>query len=250
MHCEDTHNLIHPYVDGELDLVRSLEIERHLQECPACAQDYKNLEALRATLSSGAVRFKAPPVLQRRIQASLGKASKAASPSVMPWRWLAIAASLAFIVVSTWSLVRVLSVRPTEDPLTNEVLASHVRSLLAEAPVERASSNQHQVKPWLAGKVGFSPLVKDLTKQEFALLGGRVDYLDNRPVAALVYQRREHKINLFIWPATQEADTDPKMVTRQGYNLFHWTKSGMTYWAISDLNSRELQEFVQLFREG
>jgi anti-sigma factor RsiW len=207
-------------------------------------------QSLGLALSSGAVRFKAPAALQMRILASLGKASKASSPSVMPWRWLAIAASLAFVVVSAWSLVRFLSARPAEDPLANEVLASHVRSLLAEAPVERATSNQHQVKPWLAGKVGFAPQVKDLTTQDFALLGGRVDYLDNRPVAALVYQRREHKINLFIWPAAQEADTDPKMANRQGYNLFHWTKSGMTYWAISDLNSRELQEFVQLIREG
>jgi anti-sigma factor RsiW len=117
------------------------------------------------------------------------------------------------------------------------------------APRARAdvpSSDQHTVKPWFAGNLNFSPPVEDLAKQGFPLIGGRLDYVDNRPVAALIYQRQKHFINLFIWPSESDSDAGTRTVSRQGYNLFHWTRSGMTFWAASDLNNAELQEFIEL----
>ena len=138
---------------------------------------------------------------------------------------------------------RVSFAPPADDFLAREVVYSHVRSLLAKEPVDILSSNQHTVKPWFTGKLDFSPPVKDLTAQGFSLIGGRIDYLDNRPVAALLYGRRQHKINLFIWPSAKDSDVEASTRARQGYQLIHWAASGMTFWAVSDLNTTELQEF-------
>ncbi len=248
MSCKETQTLIHGYVDGELDLVRTLEIERHLQNCSVCSRAYKNHQALLSAISTGSLYFKSPVNLQKRIRSAVRKASKAEPlPRVMPWRWLSVAASLAFVAIMIWSLGPILSGPSAEDLVTQEVISSHVRSLMANHLADVLSSDQHTVKPWFNGKLDFSPPVEDLAQKGFPLKGGRLDYLGNRPVAALVYQRRQHFINLFIWPSTRASDAARKTVTRQGYHVFHWTQSGMTYWAVSDLNNSELQEFVQLY---
>ncbi len=258
MSCIETQPLIDGYVDGELDLVRNLEIERHLQECAVCSQMQQNHLTLRAAIRSPDLYFKPPVNLQQRIQSALREAETvssevdkvAAKPLVatprMDWRWLAVAASLAFVAILTWTLVRKSSVPPTNDLIAQEVIASHVRSMMAEHLTDVPSTDQHTVKPWFNGKLDFSPAVLDLTKQGFPLVGGRLDYLDNRPVAALVYQRRQHFINLFIWPSTHDTDVTRRPLMRQGYHLCYWTEGGMTYWAVSDLNNAELQEFAQL----
>jgi anti-sigma factor RsiW len=153
-------------------------------------------------------------------------------------------------VIAGWGLARLLVPRPADPLLTAELLASHVRSqMLPNHRVDVESSDQHTVKPWFEGKLDFSPPVHDLTAQGFPLVGGRLDYLDHRSVAALVYQRRKHFINLFIWPTTQGPDTLPEPLTRQGFHLLHWTQAGMTYGAVSDLNESELQEFVSQLKE-
>jgi anti-sigma factor RsiW len=254
--CEEFDTLIHGYLDGELDLLSTLRVEAHLPECVSCARTHERHRALRSAMNSGKLYFKPPNDLAERIHLTLHQANKAegrASPSVwkvrktMPrrtwWPWMSIAATSVVVGAIAWRLGSVASGPSPEDLLAQEVLASHVRSLMADHLTDVPSSDQHTVKPWFNGKLDFSPPVKDLSGEGFPLVGGRLDYLKDRPVAVLVYQRRKHFINLFIWPSAE--DSRQKTVTRQGYNLFHWTQSGMTYWTMSDLNQTELQEFVR-----
>jgi len=249
MNCNEAQNLINGYVDGELDLVRNMETDRHLKECALCTQHYKNHQVLRDQIKDGALYFKAPANLERQIQASLRKGAKAAGrPRPLPKWWFNIAAPMAAAAVVVLALVPFLRGPSANDLLAREVVSSHVRSLMAGHLEEVPSSDQHTVKPWFAGKLNFSPPVEDLVQQGFPLLGGRLDYLDDKPVAALIYRRNKHFINLFIWPSGSDSNVKTKAMSRQGYNLFHWTQSGMTYWVASDLNSTELQEFVQLIQ--
>jgi len=247
--CEESQEFIHPYVDGELELVKHLEMERHLQECPACAQAHMNQQALRLALKTSSLYFQAPANLRQRVQASVRRASR---PTLQfrarQWRWLSVAAALACLVLTSWSIVWILSGRSNDDLPVKDLLASRARAqLLASHRIDVASSDQHTVKPWFDGKLDFAPVVKDLTAQGFPLLGGRLDYVDNRSVAVLVYQRHQHHIDLFMWPASEDAPI--RRMTRQGYNLYHWTQSGLIFWAISDLNDGEMQEFLRLVQE-
>ena len=250
LNCSEMKSLIHPYVDGELDLVRNLEIEEHLRECSACAQAYKQQQTLQTALKASSLRYEAPSGLQNRSQLSLHRASKPKRlfyPS--PRHVLGVAVSLVRVALGTWQFARISLVPTPDDFLVKELVNSHVRSLLAKEPVDILSSNQHTVKPWFTGKLDFSPPVKDLAGEGFPLFGGRVDYVDNRPVAALLYGREQHKINLLIWPMAKDLDVAITSQTRQGYHLIHWTSSGMTFWAISDLNSKELEEFAKLIQK-
>ncbi|MER3447303.1 MAG: anti-sigma factor [Candidatus Dadabacteria bacterium] len=248
MGCE-TQDLIHAYVDGELDLVRSLEVEKHIQNCVTCSITYKNLQTLRSAIGADSLYFTPPVNLERRIHSALRGAGKSeVSLRAMQWRWLSIPISLAFIAVMIWTFGPILTTSSRDHLLTQEIISAHMRSLMAEHLADVSSSDQHTVKPWFNGRLDFSPPVKDLSDQGFPLIGGRLDYLENRPVAALVYRHRQHFINLFIWPSVHGSDVGEKTLAHQGYNLIHWTKSGMTYWAVSDLNISELQEFVQLIQ--
>jgi anti-sigma factor RsiW len=250
VNCEEIAELLHPFVDGELDLVRSLAVERHLQACPACAAAVKDLQALRGALAGPALYHRAPAGLRERVRAALrpvNRSRTAARP--FPWRPLAIAASLAFVAALTWAMLRELSVPSADELLAQQVVASHVRSLMLPGrDVDKASSDQHTVKPWFNGRVTFSPPVKKLDGAGFELVGGRLDYLDRQKVAALVYKRRAHLINLFVWPAADRSARSPRTLTLQGHHVIHWSDGDLTYWVASDLNEAELREFVELIR--
>ena len=161
---------------------------------------------------------------------------------------LGAGASLAFALVMFWVLGTNLVQTPAEKALAGEVLSSHVRSLMANHLTDVISSDSHTVNPWFNGLLDFSPTVKDLVAAGFPLVGGRLDYISNRPVAALVFSRRQHQINLFTWPANREKDQRVQNLSQQGYHVIHWTQAGMEYWAVSDLNEQELQEFVRLYQ--
>ncbi len=248
MRCHETQNLIHGYLDGELDLVGNLDIEQHLQACGGCSQAYEAQQALRSAVKAGSLYFKPPEELRKRVRSSLRKASKAeARPHlIMPWRLVGAAASLVLVATLSLSLLQVLPARSEEDLLTREIVSDHVRSLMVNHLVDVPSANTHTVKPWFDGKVDFSPRVQDFTGEGFPLIGGRLDYVGNRAVAALVYGRQKHYINLFIWPSTDGREVGNRSAIKQGFNVIHWAKSGMNYWAVSDLNESELQEFAQL----
>jgi anti-sigma factor RsiW len=257
--CQETQNLIHGYIDGELDLVRNLEIERHLQACQTCSQAHRDQQALRSAITTNSLYYHAPASLPMRVRSAVSNANKPGvfpqimswkMPRIMSWRWLSVGVSLAAVAILALILAPILT-RPSADELmAREIISAHVRSLMASHLTDVSSSDQHTVKPWFNGKLDFSPPVKDLTNQGFPLVGGRLDYINDRPVVALIYRRQQHFINLFIWPSAQGSEmakTEPAQ--RQGYHLFRWTTSGMTYWAISDLNERELKEFIQLLRD-
>ncbi|HEY5445296.1 MAG TPA: anti-sigma factor [Pyrinomonadaceae bacterium] len=247
MSCQHTDELIHGHLDGELELVKSLEIEKHLSACAVCTKNYERLRRLRSALGETTLRYLPSDRLEERLRSALRQESKPKrNRTIFQPRWLVAAASLVLAFIVIWIVGRSLVKPDSGDLLAQEIVASHVRSMMADHLTDVSSSNQHTVKPWFDGKLDFSPPVKDLSQQGFILTGGRLDYIGNRPVAAMVYQRGQHPINLFVWPATGSTNSTETVAVRQGYNLVRWTNGGMTYWAVSELNLPELQQFAQL----
>jgi mycothiol system anti-sigma-R factor len=244
--CLQTQELLHGYLDGELDLVHSVEMEHHLQSCPACKSAYENQQTMRKLIAGGSLYYRAPDDLRKRIQGELRRVNPPQAPSNPRLRsMMSLATAAVLLVAVTWAINRNWPGEATEA-VVDQVVAGHVRSLLVDHLADVASSDRHQVKPWFNGKLDYSPEVDDFAPQGFPLIGGRLDYVDHRPVAAMVYGRRKHLINLFCWPATDEHSPAFQQRQRQGYHVVHWTKSGLEFWAVSDLNAAELQQFAQL----
>jgi anti-sigma factor RsiW len=164
------------------------------------------------------------------------------------WAWPQVGAAFAMSFALAWSVGLYLATPGAAERLQEELVASHTRALMTGHAVDVVSSDRHTVKPWFNGKLDFSPAVFDLSAQGFALTGGRLDYLGRRPVAALVYQHKAHPINVFVWPAP--AEDAPKSASRLGYNLLHWTRGGLSYWAVSDLNAGELAQFRDMLLQA
>jgi len=266
MACEANEVLLHAYFDGELDLVRSLEFEEHLKTCAECGQELRRQATLRSAMQSPGLYRPAPDSLRARILAS-GKrnspgpvlpvqgrvAPMRRAPARVVFEWLAVAAAIVIVFFVGLRVLPDLQDRGRSDLLAQEIVASHVRSLQAGHLYDVESTDQHTVKPWFDGKIDFAPSVRDLADQGFPLLGGRLDYLNHRSVAALVYQRRKHIVNVFVWPDASSGAGRASGAGRQeaydGYNLIEWSQDGMHMVAVSDVNADDLKQFKQLLQQ-
>jgi anti-sigma factor RsiW len=254
MSCKLTARFVPGYLDGELDLSRTIEMETHLQSCADCARELERQKALRAALQRGSLAYAAPEALREVIQSSLRSAAPPVETreTLNAWRpfavlrWAGAFAVLALCVVTAWQFVPGLRGPAGDQGMVAEVLASHVRSLEANHLMDVASTDQHTVKPWFDGKLDFSPPVEDLASDGFPLVGGRLDYLQGREVAALVYQRRKHFINVFVWPSAMGTSSSQTTESRQGYVLMRWSRGGFQFWAVSDVSAADLAGFVRL----
>jgi anti-sigma factor (TIGR02949 family) len=239
------------YLDGELASRDAREFADHLKTCRDCARLHDARVALGAAIRAEVPALRAPDELRTRVRTALRSAAGnpvTRRPLPQSSRWLALAASVALVAVGSW---RLASNRAAGEALSEQVLTSHVRSLMPGHLTDVVSSDQHTVKPWFNGKLDFSPAVYDFAGRGYPLIGGRLDYIGGRPVAALVYGRRQHLINVFLWPVAQQGPADERATTtRQGYHLLHWTTPEYTYWVVSDLGMAELREFAQLLREA
>lgn len=250
MICDDVRVRLDARVDNELPPMETAEFDAHVRHCADCQTLQERRLALREVLGRELPRYEAPPSLRRELEAASLRASTR-EPSVKRIpnrRWtLAVAASLAIVSVGSWQLA---TMRANSDTLTQTVLESHVRSLIGEHLTDVVSSDLHTVKPWFNGRLDFSPPVYDFAGRGYPLLGGRLEYVGERKVAALVYGRRKHIINVFLWPADASMAQGPATATRHGYHLLHWNGSDFTYWVVSDLGKTELQEFAGLLKDA
>ena len=244
---EQIRELIHPYVDGELDLLSTRETEQHLRSCAECRGMETALRGLRKTVANSQPAYRAPSHLRRNVRAALQREARTTHKSFNPWLVFATGAACALLILGAAFFQTTRASR--NETIVREVIANHVRSLLAIHLVDVSSSDQHTVKPWFDGKIDFAPDVRDLSKDGFPLVGGRLDYLNGKTVVALVYQRNKHPINVFIMPATANLDSSPYVVTRRGYNVLSWRHHDMKYWAVSDLNEAELRRFAEFLAQ-
>jgi len=245
MECNQT--LIAAYLDEELDPSAVAVLTEHLQTCEICQGTLNALRQLHGSLHS-TVRHAAPDALKKRIQADLDALNsptrQAAAAQSRFWNWLSAGVAGAGSLALACSLVMYLSLPSAQTVLNQEIASSHYRSLLVNHLADVASSDHHTVKPWFTGKLDYAPPVQDFAAQGFPLVGGRLDYLNKRTVAALAYRHNSHLINVFMWP--EQSDQSETLASVQGFNLLQWSEKGMHYSAISDMNAQELRSLRQL----
>ena len=243
MTCDEAEILLHALIDGELDAGHARAVEDHIAGCPRCAAQLRAYRELSKAVAGADLRYTAPPELRRRIEASLPQARVPNRRAVLK----GFAFGSAVSAIAATGLVAIILRSDDEARIESEVVSAHLRSLQAGHLTDVLSTDQHTVKPWFNGKLDVAPPVIDLTAQGFTLIGGRLDYVDTRPIGAIVYRRRAHVINLFV---AQTASAEPraaKIETIQGFNIRRWSERGLNYWAVSDLGADELTEFGEKF---
>ncbi|NPT55021.1 anti-sigma factor family protein [Paraburkholderia elongata] len=252
MDHEQAFELLPGYLDQELSLSEAIEFEHHLAGCEECKRAYEQQRQVSAQLRQADLRVVAPAELVKRIKAALpGRRSlwqrlgdrfgqRRGGGSMT---WAPVGAMVMSVVALTWSAGLYLSVPSGDTRLTQELVDDHIRSLQFNHLSDVISTDRHTVKPWFNGKLDFAPPVVDLAQQGYPLVGGRLDYLNGRPVAVMVYRYKLHPINLYVWPGS-DAGATPRIYQQQGYHLAHWSAAGMNYWAITDAGDNELNNFI------
>jgi anti-sigma factor RsiW len=246
MDCHDVNALLDAYIDCALDVGHDLAIAAHLQTCQHCTQRYEELLALQNLIRTRGTYFVSPPALRQRLRTTLRRAVPA--PFLKRPEIALAAVGLLMVVLGGAFVWLRWSPPPLADGLVREVIAAHVRSLQVDHLTDVASTDRHLLKPWLSDRLAFAPPVIDLTAQGFELVGARLDYLDERAVAAVVYRRRQHHINVWISPSPSATAAAASLATYHGYHVLHWMHAGMVYWAVSDLNQTELDVFRHLLQ--
>jgi anti-sigma factor RsiW len=257
MNCAEFQEHLDPFFDNELGLAEAQKIQQHIEQCPACEAIYAARLAVREALQKPEVRFTPPEDLLSQIRGELGKQVRPAPRS--PWRlptfqfsnWFLPALAGAAAVFLMWfgSAAFLTGRRPPNSLLstvTAQLVSDHMRSLLPDHLIDVVSTDQHTVKPWFAGKLSFSPPVYDLSDQGFKLIGGRLDYLGNQEIAAVVFQHRQHYVNLFVWPKTESTQITDTLLQKEGFNMYGWEANGLIMWAVTDADPDSLKKFVDL----
>ena len=254
MTCDEARILLHALIDGELDAGHAREVEVHIAGCAGCTAELAAYRQMREAIAKADLRFTAPASLRQRIDAALPKPAPAPS-NVTPLasrrsllRGFAMGSALSALAAT--GLVAIVLRNDDQQQIESEIVSAHLRSLQPGHLIDVVSTDQHTVKPWFNGKLDVSPPVIDLTAQGFTLIGGRLDYVDARPVGAVVYRRRQHIINLFVAQTASMDHRAAKIDTLQGFNVRHWSALGLNYWAVSDLAKDELADFGERFESA
>jgi anti-sigma factor RsiW len=244
MTCEEARILLHALIDGELDAGHASAVEAHVASCPRCAVQLHDYRVMRQALAAPALRHQAPAQLRARIEGALPWRPAAAPSRRSLLKGLAMGSVLSGALAA--SLVVFVVRREEDQRILGDVVSAHLRSLQGDRLIDVQSTDQHTVKPWFNGRLDVAPPVIDLTAQGFTLIGGRLDYIDGRPVAAIVYKRRAHVINLFV-AQLMGPERRATIEQVQGFNIWRWTRSDLGFWAVSDMGAEELQEFGEKF---
>jgi anti-sigma factor RsiW len=252
MTCAQCQELLDAYIDGELPAADEAAVREHIAVCAECAREHATLAATSRRIGDSLVKYQAPDVLKARIRVALAQPdplAPAASPAKpITTRRLAFGGLGIAIASSILTFAIVRGVAP-DHTVTDEIVSSHIRALMPGHLTDVASTNQHNVKPWFNGRVDLSPPVPNLDSLGFPLIGGRLDYVQGRSVPVVVYGRRQHLIDVYVWPsAGDQAKTgETTSSSRNGYNVVAWRANGMSLEAVSDLNRPELEQFVKTF---
>jgi len=250
--CDLSQTRLHAYFDGELDALGAAEFERHLESCPDCDTRLAAEEKLRNAFAGAQLYTRAPESLRRKLQIALPQAAippevRDPKPAVAnSWRWLAIAATVILSVFLGTQYLQRLNHNSQQQAMAAVIVDAHLRSLQPGHLEDVISTDQHTVKPWFDGKIDFAPPVRDFANDGFPLLGGRLDVIDSRTAAALVYGRRKHIVNVFVEKA-QPGDSLDASGELQGYHWVAWQQNGFTFTAVSDTAYGDLDQLKQLF---